>query len=314
LTLIFSEKDVESLIYMKDVVSSVEEAFMRQGRGEVFNFMRTRSRGRSSVLSVMHANLPYLGRGGLKAYMASRAGTRFALLLFDTNDSRLLAVMDADVLGRFRTGAASAVATKHLYRNSSGTLAVFGSGKQALTQVLALKEVISLSGVRIWSPTPGHRKFFAQKLKTFGVDGNAFDSPAAALDGAEVATAITSSREPFLTAEMLENVSHLNIVGGNVPEHAEATAAAVGDFDTVAVDDLAQARIEYGDLIRAVNEGLFSWESAVELGAIVAGKKRPRGRTLFKSGGVALEDVAVASMIYDRATKSGGSYPSLELV
>ena len=314
MTLILSERDVESLLSMNEAVSTVEEAFRRQGEGEVSNIMRSRSRGASSVLNVMHANLSYLRRGGLKAYVSSRAGTKFALLLFDTSDSNLLAVMGADILGRFRTGAASGVATKHLYGRPSGTLAVLGSGRQALTQVLAVKEVMSLDAVRAWSPTPEHSRAFAQKLKAYGINGMASHSPAAALEGAEVATAITSSRAPFLTPEMLDDVVHMNIAGGDVPDHAEVTPAAVGAFDTVAVDDLAQAKIEYGDLIQAVEEGAFAWESAVELGAVVAGKIKPRGRTLFKSGGAALEDVAVASTVYDRAIKSGIPYLSVDLV
>jgi ornithine cyclodeaminase/alanine dehydrogenase-like protein (mu-crystallin family) len=313
LTLVLSEKDVEDLISMNEAVSSVEEAFRRQGMGQLSNLMRTRSRGEGSVLNVMHANLQYLRRGGLKAYLSSRAGTRFALLLFDTNDSRLLAVMGADILGRFRTGAASGVATKYLYGKPVGTLAVFGSGKQALTQVLAVKAVMSLEEVRVWSPNPDHRRDFVKKLNTSGVNSSAFDSPAAALAGAELATTITSSREPFLTDEMLGGVLHLNIAGGNVADHAEITPAAVGTFDTVAVDDMAQAKVEYGDLILAAKEGAFSWGSAVELGDVVAGKKKPEGRTLFKSGGAAMEDVAVASLIYDKAIKSGRSYPGFEL-
>jgi len=314
LTLVLSERDVEGLVDMKGIVSSVEEAFLRQGMGELSNFMRTRSRGATSVLNVMHANLPYLGRAGLKAYLSSRAGTKFALLLFDTKDSRLLAVMGADILGRFRTGAASGVATKYLYGKRAGTLAVLGSGRQALTQVLAIKEVMSLEEVRVWSPTPEHRVAFAQKLKTYGFRSDAFNSPATALEGAQVATAITSSRQPFLTDEMLENLMHLNLAGGNVSDHAEVTPAGVSSFRTIAVDDIAQAKTEYGDLIQAAKEGVFSWESAVELGAIVARKRKPEGRTLFKSGGVALEDVAVASMVYDRATKSSRSYPDVELI
>ena len=314
MTLVLSERDVESLIDMSEVVSSVEEAFRRQGMGEVSNFMRTRSRGGASVLNVMHANLPYLGRGGLKAYLSSRAGTKFVLLLFDTKDSKLLAVIGADILGRFRTGAASGVASKFLYGKRAGTLAVFGSGKQALTQVLAMKEIMSLEEVRVWSPTPEHRVAFAQKLKSYGFNSYAFDSPAMALKGAEVATAITSSRRPFLTDGMLKDLMHLNIAGGNVSNHAEVTAGGVGSFGTIAVDDIAQAKMEYGDLIQAAKEGVFSWESAVELGTVVVGKRKPEGRTLFKSGGAALEDVAVASMIYDRAKKSSRSYPSVELV
>lgn len=314
MTLVLSEEDVENLINMKDVVYSVEEAFRRQGTGEVSNFMRTRSRRDTSVLNVMHANLPYLGRGGVKAYMSSTRGTKFALLLFDTNDSRLLAVMGADILGRFRTGAASGVATKYLYGKRSGILAVFGSGKQAFTQVLAIKEVMSLEEVRVWSPTPEHRVAFAQKLRSYGFDSNAFDAPSEALEDTEVATTITSSRQPFLTDEMLKKVMHLNVAGGNVSDHAEVTAAGIGAFSSVVVDDIAQAKIEYGDLIQAAENGFFSWESAIELGSVVAGKRKPEGRTLFKSGGAALEDVAVASMIYDRAMESPRSYPSFELV
>jgi len=107
LTLILSERDVESLLRMDEVVSVVEEAFRQEGLGNASNSMRTRSQGEASVLSTMHANLSYLGRAGLKAYIATRSGVRFAVLLFDGSTAMPLAVMGADALGRFRTGAAS---------------------------------------------------------------------------------------------------------------------------------------------------------------------------------------------------------------
>ena len=314
MTLVLSERDVEGLIDMQEVVASVEEAFRRQGMGEANNWMRTRTWGQSSVLSVMHANLAYLGRAGLKAYLSSKGGTRFAILLFDTSDSTLLAVMGADFVGRFRTGAASGVATKYLYGRKSGNLAVFGSGRQALTQVLAVKAVMSLEGVKVWSPSAPRREGFAQRLAAAGVEAKVCSSPEEAMEGAQVASAITSSKEPFITERMAESVSHVNLAGGNVPEHAEMNAKAVGTFDTVVVDDIPQGKVEYGDLIQAAKAGTFSWDSALDLGSVVAGKRRVRGRTLFKSGGAALEDVAVASMLYDKAMKSGGSYPSFELV
>ncbi len=313
MTLVLSERDVEGLLDMQEVVASVEEAFRMEGLGEATNSPRTRSSRPGSTLNVMHANLRYLGRGGLKAYMSSVAGTKFAVILFDASNSSPLAVMGADVLGRFRTGAASGVATKHLHGRSSGTLAVFGSGRQALTQVLAVDAVMSIDKVRVWSPQASHRRAFAKRLVEMEFDASAPDTPEAALKGAQVASAITSSAEPFLTDKGLESVSHLNIAGGNVPEHAEVTSAAVGSFDTVVVDDLPQAKVEYGDLIQAVYSGTFDWGSAVELGSVVAGKIKPRGRTLFKSGGVALEDVAVASMLYDKAMASGRRFPTVEL-
>lgn len=109
---------------MTEVVASIEEAFRHQAHGEAVNSARTRSRTPGAVLSVMHASLPYLGRGGIKCYMSSRKGTRFVLILFDSTDSRPLAIMGADVLGRFRTGAASGVATKFLYGRRSAKLTV----------------------------------------------------------------------------------------------------------------------------------------------------------------------------------------------
>ncbi len=313
LTLVLSEGNVEALLDMDEVVASVEEAFRQEGMGRASNFMRTRSRGQGSVLSVMHANLPYLGRAGLKSYISTGSGVKFAVLLFEASKPEPLAVMGADVLGRFRTGAASAVATKRLCGKSSGTLAVLGSGKQAMTQVLAMKSIMSVDRVSVWSPTPAHREGFSRALSDAGFRASVADAPRKALAGADVACSITSSKEPFITNAVLGPVPHFNLCGGNVPEHAEMTPAAIGSYPAVVVDDLPQAKIEYGDLIHAARAGEFSWESAVELASVVAGKITVSGRTLFKSGGAALEDVAVASMLYDKALKSGNRYPDVKL-
>ena len=313
MTLVLSERDVQDLVDMKDIVASVEEAFRREGLGEASNSMRTRSKGAGSLLNVMHANLAYLGRGGVKAYMASRGGARFVFVLFDAAGSLPLAVMGADVLGRYRTGAASAVATKHLCPRGEGKVAIFGSGKQALTQVLALAEVMTMEEVRVWSPVKGLRDSFVRRLSAEGYQASAHESPESAASGGDVASAITSSSGPFLTDRALRPVKHLNLCGSNSPARSEAAPAAIGSFDAVVVDDIAQARAEYGDLILAERAGAFSWEAAVELGAVVAGRARVHGRTLFKSGGAALEDVATASALNDRAVKSGGRYADVSL-
>jgi ornithine cyclodeaminase/alanine dehydrogenase-like protein (mu-crystallin family) len=304
LTLFLSESQVGNLLNMKEAVAAVEEAFGREAKGEAVNSSRTRSRAPTAVLNVMHSVLPYLGRGGLKCYMSSPKGTRFLFILFDMKDSTPLAVMGADVLGRYRTGAASGVATKFLYAKSSATVAIFGSGKQALTQVTALAAVTSISEVRVWSPDRAHREIFANGLRDSGFDAKAYDTSRGAAAGAEVASTITSSRLPFLDRKEVESFRHVNICGGNNPGHSEITPAAVGTFDSVVVDDLPQAKVEYGDLILAAAAGTFSWDKAVEIKQVVAGR-RAKGRTLFKSGGAALEDVAVASMVYDKAKKAG---------
>ncbi|MDA4120245.1 MAG: hypothetical protein OK436_06625, partial [Thaumarchaeota archaeon] len=246
MTLLLSERDVQSLLDMKEVVQTVDEAFRREALGEATNFMRTRSKGGDSVLNVMHASLSYLGKGGLKAYMSSKAGTKFVVVLFDSADSTPLAVMGADYLGRFRTGAVSGVATKHMYGKPSATLALFGSGKQALTQVLAVSAVTSVEEVRVWSPNTVHREEFARRLIDLGFRAKAFESPGHAADGAQVACAITSSTDPFLDDLSLNGIEHLNLCGGNNPEHAEIMPEAVGAFGTIVIDDLVQAKVEYG--------------------------------------------------------------------
>ena len=314
MTLILSERDVQALLDMDEVVAAVEEAFSREGVGEAVNSMRTRSSGDGSLLNVMHANLSYLGRGGLKAYMSSRAGSKFTLILYDSNTSIPLAVMGADHIGRYRTGAASGVATRHLYGKRSGKLAVMGSGKQAITQVLAARSVMSVDEVRVWSPNSSHRNEFARTLAKAGFNATSCSAPESAVEGVDVVCSITSSKEAFITEAMVQGLSHVNICGGNVPSHAEMTTGAVGSFGMVVVDDLPQAKVEYGDLIQAVKAGAFTWETAVELSSVVAGKVKPKGRSLFKSGGAAIEDVAVASMLYEKAMSSGKSYPSVDLV
>ena len=301
MTIFLSEEDVGSLLDMKEAVAVVEEVFRREADGDATNSPRTRSRGPTSLLNVMHANLPYLGRSGLKAYASSGAGTKFLVVLFDASNSTPLAVMGADTLGRYRTGAASGVATKHLYRKPSATLALFGTGRQAMTQVLAVGAVTSIEEVRIWSPNSRRRGDFALRVAKEGFRAKDCGSVGDALEGAQVATAITSAKEPFLTGELLQGISHVNLCGGNVPTHAEASPSSFGSFQTIVVDDLPQAMEEYGDLILAEKAGFFSWESASRLCDVVVGRVEVKGRTLFKSGGAALEDVALASALYDKA-------------
>lgn len=315
MTLTLSERDVLGLLDMKEVVATVEEAFVRQAKGEASNFPRTRSRAPGSLFSLMYASLPYLGRAGLKAYTTSAAGTKFVVVLFDLSSSQPIAFMGAENLGRFRTGAASGVATKHLYKRPSGTLALFGSGRQALTQVLAVAAVIKVDGVRVWSPSDKHKEDFVQTLKAQGFDAVACASPVESAMGADVACTITSSKQPFLYAHSVRGLTHINVCGSNNIEHSELAPDAVGSFDSTIVDDIPQAKTEYGDLAFAEKAGQFSWDSAIPLCRVVSGEVKPSGRTLFKSGGAALEDVAVASMVYDKAIKSGRySASEVELV
>ncbi len=307
MTLLLNEDEVESLISMPEAVSAVEESFKEQANARALNSPRTRSVAPGSILNVMHASLQYLGRSGLKVYTSTKHGANFVVLLFDLKSGELLSVMAADALGRFRTGAASAVATKYLSRLKEFTLAIAGSGRQALTQVLSMREIAELVGVRVWSPTAEHRERFARMLsRELGLEASAHKTVEEAFSGSEVATTITTSKDPFVGRRAIETLSHLNGCGANWGDRSEVSPGAVASFSTICVDDLQQSMVEAGDLVLAAKRRKISWGRVVELKDVVSLRVKPRGRTYFKSNGVAIEDVAVASLIYEKALRRVG--------
>jgi ornithine cyclodeaminase/alanine dehydrogenase-like protein (mu-crystallin family) len=306
MTLLLKERDVERLVNMRESVPAVEEVFQRLASSEAANSQRTRTIVPGSVLNVMHAASPYLGRAGVKAYLATREGAKFVFLLFDTRAGNLLSVMGADILGRYRTGAASAVATKHLAHLSGFQLGLAGAGKQAMTQVAAMKEIANLEGVRVWSPTQSRAEEFATRVQLeLGIKCNPAESPLSAFRGSQVATTITTSKDPFITPDTISDVIHVNACGSNTPERAELTEDVVHSFAAIFVDDKVQAMQESGDLIQAVASKKLDWSSVIELKDIFSATIPPKGKTLFKSSGIAAEDVAVASLVYDKAMHSG---------
>jgi len=307
MTLLLTESEVAKYVSMEEVVPAVEEAFRREARSEAVNSPRTRSASPGAVLSVMHASLPYLGRSGTKVYTSSRSGNNFVFLLFENRSGELLAIMGADTLGAYRTGAASAVATKFLCPLRRFRLAIAGSGHQALTQVLAMREVAEVEHVSVWSPTLSHRELFAKRLsRDYGLEATSHRSIGEAFQKSQVATAITSADRAFIGRSVVRGVSHINACGANSHDKAEVTPAALATCSTICVDNLKQSMLESGDLIIAARKGAISWERVVELKDVVSSRVKPRGRTYFKSNGVAIEDVAIGSLVYDKAVKNGG--------
>ncbi|HUI86382.1 MAG TPA: ornithine cyclodeaminase family protein [Nitrososphaerales archaeon] len=304
MTLVLGEKAVGGLLSMKEVVQAVDDCFRRVPESLAVNTPRTRTIVPGATLNVMHGAIPYLGRAGVKCYLSSRRGTRFVFVLFNLEDAEPLAIMGADALGRFRTGAASAVATKHLAGTKSMRFAVAGSGKQARTQVLAMAEVATLESVTAWSPNSTHLADFVRGLGAVGIDAKPAGSLRDAFASSDVATTITTAKAPFVTRDDVQSLIHINLCGSNSSNKSEATPQAVAEFQTVVTDDVEQARVESGDLIGAVEAGLLSWANVVRLGDVVSGKINPGHKTLFKSNGVAIEDVAVASLVYEKARHS----------
>jgi ornithine cyclodeaminase/alanine dehydrogenase-like protein (mu-crystallin family) len=285
----------------------VEEAFRRLGQGEMVNHPRRRIRLEGgALLHAMEAGCHVSRRFASKQYVTHpMAGARFLVTLFDADQATILATIEADALGQIRTGAASAVATKYMARQDATVMGLLGSGWQAESQLAAIAEVRTLSEVRVFSPTQANRERFAAKMsERLGLNVHAVDTAERAVKGSDIVTTITKSREPVVNGQWLSPGTHINAAGSNHVKRRELDTLAVQHSQILAVDGLAQARSEAGDLVQAAHEECFFWERAIELGAIVAGRRPGRESddqiTLFESQGLAAQDLILANAVYKK--------------
>jgi ornithine cyclodeaminase/alanine dehydrogenase-like protein (mu-crystallin family) len=264
------------------------------------NIPRYRLKSEHSLLHVMSASIPDLGVMGVKSYGTSRDGGQFAFLLFSEPDGKLLAVIEADALGQIRTGAASGLATSLLASSESQVAAIIGTGFQAETQLRAIDAVLKLKQVRVYSRDPKNREAFIQKMKSAtNAELTAANSAEECVRGADVICTITNSRDPVVSGEWLKEGCHINAAGSNWSNKRELDETAVRRCAFICVDHVEQSRIESGDLIQAFDGQ--DWDRVAELSEVVRGKKGRSSReqiTLFKSHGIAVEDVAAANYIY----------------
>lgn len=307
--LFLREADVTALLSMEEAIAALEEAFRAQAAGQAANQPRRRVRWPGGALHVMAAGGPGLGYVGLKAYTTVGGRARFLVLLFEAESGELAAAMEADALGRLRTGAATGLATRFLARPDARVVGLYGSGHQAETQLRGVRAVRPLEEVRVYSPTPAHREDFARRMaEGLGLPVRAVDRPEAAAEGADILITITNAREPVLRGAWLRPGVHVNAAGSNALIRRELDLEAVLRADLVVIDDRDQGKIEAGDLLEPVERGLLQWSRVHELKEVVAGRVgrgSPNQITLFKSLGIALEDVAVAARVYERALRQG---------
>src|SRR6185369_381481 len=261
-------------------------------------------------LHVMAAGDKRLGVYGLKTYTVSRKGARFLVLLYDAANGDMLAMIEADRLGQMRTGAASGVATKYLARAAADVLGVYGSGWQAESQIMAVCATRPLRQVNVYSRNAEKRAAFVRRIQSLvRCEVAAVEQPEGAARGCSIIVTATTSREPVLKGEWVEPGTHINAAGSNFLSKAEIDIETVRRAAVVAVDSLEQSRLEAGDLLPALDRGVISWESVTELGRIIAGYAKGRTSddeiTLFKSNGIALEDISTALRVYNLARERG---------
>jgi alanine dehydrogenase len=241
-------------------------------------------------------------------------GAQYHTLLYSSLDGSLKAVIEADLFGQMRTGAASGIATRLLANAHARTLGVIGTGKQSRMQVAAVCAVRPIKRIKVFSRTAGHRKAYAHSLESeLGLEVLPAPSAQACVAEADVVVTITKSAEPVCRSEWLAEGAHINVAGANSDARHEVDAETVLRAAVKATDHVAQAKEEAAEFRELVAAGKLSWSAIRELGEFVTGKASgrtsPSDLTLFKSLGIALEDVAFAEVVYERALATGIGRP-----
>lgn len=309
MTLLLTEKDVQALAPMADAVKALEQALQRQADGRAVNRPRRRLAVSAGSLQLMPAADLGTGVVGFKVYYARPGRATFHVLLYGADTGELLAMIQAGTLGGIRTGAASAVATRHMAVPEASVLGVIGAGGQARTQVEAICTVRPIAQVLVYSRNPEHSRAFAARMQdALRIEVRPVDSPQEAAT-APIVTTATNSSQPVLLGEWLSPGAHVNAMGSNSLIRREIDLNVVRRAGRIVVDDREQAALECGDLLEAWERGFVDRERLPELADVVAGRFPGRVSsdeiTLFESQGVGLWDVALAELVYRRAREAG---------
>jgi ornithine cyclodeaminase/alanine dehydrogenase-like protein (mu-crystallin family) len=308
--LLLTEAEVCQLLTMDIALAAVEEVLRQHAHGTAQNIPRARCQTDQAMLHVMAGASKGFGFLGYKVYGTSRQGANFHIGLFDGATGALVALVQADYLGQIRTGAASGVATQCLARPDAQEVGIFGSGKQARTQLLAVCRVRRVRRVTVYSPDAERRRRFAEEMTSLcQCEVAPAPLPELAAEDKDIVITATSSRTPVLRGEWLAPGTHLNVIGSNYLAKAEVDVATVRRCDALVVDSVEQARLEAGDFVAALEDGSIRWSDVRELGQVLIGRQTGRVHaedvTMFKSVGLALEDVAVAARVYAHAQEAG---------
>ena len=320
---VLSAEDVARLLPMRDCIQVMRDALASLARGRALVPLRMvmRMPDASGFLGLMPGHIgPDDGRAGalgMKAVSVFPGNARRgidthqgAVLLFEEDTGRLSALMDGATITAIRTAAVSGVATDLLARRDAAELAILGAGVQARTHLEAIAAVRPLRRVRVWSRNPQHAADLVKaSAGRFGVSIEAVPTAEAAVREADVVATVTASPQPVLQRPWVKDGAHINAVGSSIPTTREidtATMAAVRLF----VDRRESALNEAGDLLIPMREGAFTADHIqAELGEVIIGKdlgrQSPDELTLFKSLGLAVEDVASAAFILKRAREIG---------
>ncbi len=316
---LLTEDHVRSVLPMADLIATMESAVARFSAGEAQQPVRTvlqvgSTRSLFALMPVAIAQPPSMGaklvtvfNGNVARGLPSHLAT---ILLLDPDTGSLVAVLDGRYITEARTAAVSAVSARHLARADAGRLALIGSGVQARSHLEALQEVRRLRDVRVWSPTPHSRERFVDEMSGAAhAPLRACHTAEDALAGADLVVIATSSSTPVVRAEWVAPGAHVMAVGACRPDQREMDPALTTRA-RLYVDSREAALVESGDVVMNIAEHRFGPDHvAGEIGEVVLGRVPTRRSdaeiTIFKSLGMAVEDVATADLVLRRAIEQG---------
>ncbi len=312
-----TSQEAGQLLSIRDYIQIIDQAYRQLGRGgsNMLPRIKLDAAQRSGFLKILPASLSEAGVAGIHAYTGGGKGNFLkVILLYDIESGNLVAVVEADRIGWLVPGAVSAVAVKRLARKDARTMGIFGSGRQARSQLLAVSCVCDLKLVKVYSPHKEHREAYCAEMgEALNLDVVPAASPDEAVADADIIASATNARAPVFDGGKIAPGTHINAVGAHNPLSREVDGVCV-QRSKIVVDSLERALQEEGALIMAMEEGFIQPGHIYgELGDIVAGKKMGRTDrediTLFLSGATAIEYVAVAAEVYRRAVERGTGQP-----
>lgn len=294
------EKDVEENLGMKETIDILEEAFESLASGSSHSRPRERIVFNGTVFNTMPGVFNKYHLAGLKTYIANKEGAHFVVLVFDTRNSDLLAVIEADKLGQIRTGALPAMVTRRMVQKRSQGLCVVGSGYQAETQLEGMLNAFDLDSITVYSRTFRNAEKFSERMsRKFSVDIKAHESVSSALKDATIINSITDSNDSIFSRKDLGEEFHVNLCGGNRPMRREAAEDVLVDSDLIVVEDMEQALKESGEIISMEkNHPEKGMIQLVDLMKMDRTQYLGNKKTVFKSMGIGLEDVAAAYVLF----------------
>jgi ornithine cyclodeaminase len=310
---------------MKECIDVMADAFRALAIGEANLPLRQviKLPGSPNLFGVMPGQLGLNARDRHRSALGAKVITVFpgndatpldshlgVVLLFEAEMGRLLAIIDASSVTAIRTAAVSGVATKLLANPDAGDLALLGAGVQAMTHLDAMRTVRTLRRVRVWSRSHARAERFVEKAKQkLGISVEPMPSAELCVNGADIICTVTASREPVLQGAWIRSGAHINAVGAALPTARELDTAAVAR-SLVFVDRRESALAEAGDILIPISEGAFTADHIRgDVGGLLTGSQQGRESsgdvTLFKSLGLAIEDLAAARHIYDKGVALG---------